>query len=557
MLLRNQEPKKFRLRRLLVPVLLVGLVYFGYGRYLNWNLNKGNEYLAAGNYEKSRLYFRKAADFPLSKGRGHDGLGALALLEGDLDEARAHFKVILGDKPRGFGGQPQIVLREFISRGDYPHAQTYVDFLKNWKGTEAWLPYSDLLAAVALGNRDLDGALAYLDNAPSELKRGELYKDLDQRCKKYSRNGLIPVLFDRNGTTLLNYDTKSKSYAFSSPTIFSGWAPRGSVGESLPADVLQNAVDTTIDLNLQKAANFAMKDFQGTMVLVQPGTGEILAAYGSGALSPCETTFEPGSVIKMLTYGLYLQSGGDTSAYAPKTYASTAMIGGKLFMDWTTQGMLPSIDEGMAVSCNLMFAQMGVDLSMGRWMKGAKQLFDGETRAGLIGEGLYGRVRHDPEDAYALGRAAIGLDYLETTALGLCLIPLAIADQGQVVHPFLFKSYHNTLGQTYRQESAKTMPDLFSGEVAAKLKTTLRAPLTSPRGTARRAAVEFVKAGMKTGTAGEQPYDSIMIGMFPIDEPKVVFALYLSGGGKCEINGALVAKRLQEQIKALAPEYLE
>ncbi len=540
-----------------MPILLVGLVYFGYGRYLKWNLDRGNEYMAAGNLEKAQIYFRKAADFPLSKGRGHDGLGALALLEGDLETARTHFKVILGDKPRAFGSQPQIVLHEFVSRGDYPNAQIYVDFLKNWKGDEGCRAFADQLAAVALGNRDLDAAKAYLASAPAELKRGDLFKELDQRLKKYSNTGLIPVLYDRNGTVLMNYDSRGKSYVFASPNLFSGWAPRGSVGESLPAEVLQNTVHTTIDLNLQKAANFAMTDFQGTMVLVQPGSGEILAAYGNGAFTPFETTFEPGSVIKLLTYGLFLQSGGDTAPYAPKTYASTALIGGKPFMDWTTQGLLPTIDEGMAVSCNLMFAQMGVDLSMGRWMKGAKLLFDGETHSGLFGEGLYGRVRRDPEDAYALGRAAIGLDYLETTSLGLCLIPLAIADQGQLVHPFLFKTYHNALGKAYRQETAKPMPELFSGAVADKLKSSLLTPLTSSRGTARRATVDFVKAGMKTGTAGERPYDCIMVGMFPLDKPKVVFALYLSAGGKCEINGALAAKRLQEQIKALAPEYLQ
>ena len=84
----------------------------------------------------------------------------------------------------------------------------------------------------------------------------------------------------------------------------------------------------------------------------------------------------------------------------------------------------------------------------------------------------------------------------------------------------------------------------------------MAASLTDKRGTARRSKVDFVESAMKTGTSGDRPFNSVMIGLFPAENPKVAFSLFLHNGGKCEYNGAVVARRLQESVRELAPEYL-
>ena len=310
-------------------------------------------------------------------------------------------------------------------------------------------------------------------------------------------------------------------------------------------------------MNLQKAAQGAMDGYQGTLVMTNPSNGQILAAYGTEGHNPLSASFEPGSVIKVLTYGTWLAEDGDKAKYAPKTWPGNLTIGGKIFYDWTTQGRLETIDQGMAVSCNLMFAQMGNDLGWSRLQSSFVRYFDNKELEGLLLPASHGHLVREPENAWELGRAAIGLDFWATSCLGLVQIPAAVANGGKLVDHQMILRYANVEGRTYRELDAPEVREMMSADQADELLNSMVASIDFSRGTARRAEVPFVKAAMKTGTAGERPFNSIMIGLFPREAPKVAFALYLDKGGKCEINGARVAKRLQEQIKALAPEYLE
>jgi cell division protein FtsI/penicillin-binding protein 2 len=98
---------------------------------------------------------------------------------------------------------------------------------------------------------------------------------------------------------------------------------------------------------------------------------------------------------------------------------------------------------------------------------------------------------------------------------------------------------------------------MFSTSTAKALLKAMKAAVEFERGTARRARVEGVNVAVKTGTAGDRPFNSIIIGILNPVNPKLVFAFELYHGGKCEINGALVAARLQSQIKVIAPQYLD
>ena len=140
--------------------------------------------------------------------------------------------------------------------------------------------------------------------------------------------------------------------------------------------------------------------------------------------------------------------------------------------------------------------------------------------------------------------------------MGLAILPACTASDGVAPSPRLFTHFSNIEGKVIREVRGESLGRLYSSETAGKLDRAMRASLTDERGTARRARVEFVDAAMKTGTSGSRPFNSVMIGAFPADNPEIAFALYLHNGGKCEYHGARVAKRLQEAVRELAPEYL-
>ena len=556
----KSSDRRFGRGSLILLLLLVGLGWLGYSKYISMNLNKANAFLVAGDYDSAEEAYGRAARFPFSKGRGNDGLGALDLLRGDVPAARAHFQDVLSRKPSGSDTVTAEILGNFIDRGQYESGRIYVDFLDKWRTKSALEPFALELVALSLGARDLAAANAYLKETRPLLQKTERYASLAKMVREYEKEGSFPVLLDRNGQQILSYNVQTGDYDFASPRSFVGWQPEGGVGpllEKMDAVDRQNRIQTTLDMNLQRAADQAMVGYKGTMILCDPKSGDILAAYGSEGYSPFLSTFEPGSVIKVLTYGMYLEGGGDVSLHAPKNYESSVRISDKIFWDWTRQGQLDTVEQGMAVSCNLMFAAMGQELSWPGLKKGFTRIFDGKNKPGFWGDASFGKIKSEPQDAWDLGRIAIGLDLMETSVLGLSLIPSSVANGGAPMVPRLFASYANIEGKIYKENKNESMGRFFSAPVATKLKASMSAAVTEKRGTARNAQVPYVETAMKTGTSGEKPFNSVMVGLFPKDNPKVTFALFLHNGGKCETHGARVAKRLLDQIKAFAPEYLE
>ncbi|MCK5220540.1 MAG: hypothetical protein KAR14_03095, partial [Candidatus Aminicenantes bacterium] len=77
------------------------------------------------------------------------------------------------------------------------------------------------------------------------------------------------------------------------------------------------------------------------------------------------------------------------------------------------------------------------------------------------------------------------------------------------------------------------------------IKSGMREVTTDPKGTGRRASVDFMDIGLKTGTAGEKSkgLDSVLTGFFPFEKPRYSFAFRLEHGGKAEYNGALFLRK--------------
>ena len=555
---RGYDEKKSGWRFVIAAVIIAALFWFGYQKFIQMNLGKANEAFAASDFDKAAKYFQRVSNLPLTKGRGLDGLGAVNLIQGNQKAARDHFQTILNRKPSKWGGDPKTLVDTFIAMGRYSAGESYREFLLQWFPEKKLKPFYADFAALALNARKPDVAKALLESAPGDDPR---YPAVLKKLETIQRQGFIAMITDRNGQPIARFNLENKMPEYATENLFEGWP--GLEGEEglmakWPEIDWEAQVQTTLDINLQKAARQAMGNYAGTMILLDPRSGDILAAYGTKDLDPFSTAFEPGSVIKVLTLGSILKENPDLKRYAPKDYPSSMTIGGKIFYDWTTQGRLKSVEEGMAVSCNLMFAQMGIDLGWPKLSSDLKRLFDRHLEAELLPEwSSLGHVFRDPEGAYELGRFSIGLDMMESTSLGISLIPSAIVNGGVLPHPRLVLGQVSLEGNVIVQTEPAQLGPIFKQEHLQTLTDAMIAAVDNERGTARRAKLDFVEAAIKTGTSGKRPFDSVMIGFMPVENPKIAFGFFLKSGGKAEINGARVAKNLQEQIKALAPAYLD
>ncbi len=553
---------KMRPIRFAIIVILACLAgYFSHRQFIRYTLGKANHALADLHDDDAKKFFARASSIPFSYSVGDDGLGALALLEGDESLANQYFQRVLTSRPSGFGAKPELVLGRFIEQGLYHRGQVYRDFLLNWKTQDQLRVHFLDFATMALGTRELAEVRRMLSNVSPLQRNTAAFTALKAMADRFEQSGEVPVVLDRNERPIVVVDIENSEHIYTVPRLFSGWPTVGDKpGELLGGletrDKL-NRIVTTLDLDVQRSAYQAMKGFAGAMVIIDPESGDIYAAYGSEGIEPFTTMFEPGSVVKLITYGFFLQDGGRVENYVPKRYPSSESISGRIFYDWTEHGRIETIEEGMAVSCNLIFAHMGIDMGWPKLRSGMRHFFDGDSKPFFFTPAKYGVLATDPEDEFQVGRAAIGLDHIKATALGLSIIPATIANQGVMPNPRLIDRVITLRGSAYRESAAIKGRKVIGAEISKLISQSMVAALNDERGTARNVEAGSIKLAAKTGTAGDRPYDAIMVGYMPLSKPRLAFAFVLKGGGKAEINGAKVTSELIRQLAVQAPAYLE
>lgn len=241
-------------------------------------------------------------------------------------------------------------------------------------------------------------------------------------------------------------------------------------------------VRTTISAKLQEAAVIALGDHYGGVVVLQPGTQQILAVAGIGldGLQP------PGSTFKMVTLTGVLQYevARPTTSFPYKTYA---LLDGVKLEDSESESCGGSLALSFAVSCNSVFAPLGVKLGAQRLVSTAErygfnhspQIPGAEESTIPPGADIQGELE--------LGSTAIGQGRVQATPLQMASVAATIA-AGGVRHTPTFTPGPRTAGQR-----------VSSIALAHQIRSMMIDVVTE--GTGASAAIPGVVVAGKTGTA--------------------------------------------------------
>jgi cell division protein FtsI/penicillin-binding protein 2 len=243
------------------------------------------------------------------------------------------------------------------------------------------------------------------------------------------------------------------------------------------------ALHTTISPAVQRAAVTALGGQLGGVVAMQPGTGQILAVAGLGIddLQP------PGSTFKMVTLSGVLQAGiADPNTTFP--YATYATLDGVKLSNANGEECGGSLTLAFAVSCNSVFAPLGVKL-------GAPRLVAMAERYGFNHEpGVPGAVESTLPAASQIqgeldvGSTAIGQGEVQASALQMAIVAATIADGGHRPQPtFALDAHPHGVATATSASVARTVRRLMIGVVR--------------EGTGTSAAIPGVTVAGKTGTA--------------------------------------------------------
>ena len=393
---------------------------------------------------------------------------------------------------------------------------------------------------------------------------------------------LARVSFNKDGFRTRSYQLAQ----YAAHITGTSWEKVGALGleESL-ADLLpQNNVQLTINSRLQRLVSKHMGWRKGSVVVIDPKTGDILAAVNQPSFNPNENSsknyhkirgnrnkplkdrafdglYEPGSICKIITAAAALETHVDLSKIFPKNNPPAVQFSGKWFRDWKNHGMVKSLKQAMDVSSNIALAYVGFEL-------GADKHYEFTNRFGFgrkfdLGFTIPGGKTYSipvaqstaplsKDDKYSLAERACGLgkDY-RITPLHAAMLAATVANKGVMMNPRLIKKVSNIAGKTIVETVPEEAGRVMTEDTAERLKEIMID--TVENGIGQAAKVDGVKVAGKTGTSrtisGGQ-LDAWFIAFAPADDPRVAIAVLGEEEGQgmkvaAPIAGAILKEWIQ------------
>ncbi|NOZ13808.1 MAG: hypothetical protein GXO69_09215 [Acidobacteria bacterium] len=303
--------------------------------------------------------------------------------------------------------------------------------------------------------------------------------------------------------------------------------------------------ESSLDEDVQKILYQSMGKWDGAFLLADRTR---LIGLCAKNMNPFQDVFEAGSVIKLVTMAAAGEQG--VSIKFPYNCNGPIRVGGRIFYDWKKHGKLNSMAESLACSCNLVFAETALRLGPEveeRWLS----RFGIDNRPFLMGElnVRFGEQRTPITGDYALARAAIGLDTAYITPYWLVRTADSLTMDGKNVLPTPFTGEEIPENGVRKLRENPSPPSLFPKQVVPDIKEGMMKAVSWKNGTGKRAAVPGIKLMLKTGTAGNSPYNSVLLGLFEVNGKPYAFGLFLKNAGRAEFNGAAVLKSALEKLR--------
>lgn len=327
-----------------------------------------------------------------------------------------------------------------------------------------------------------------------------------------------------------------------------------------------SSVDLTIDPDIQKISYEALGDMQGSVVVMDPKTGAILASvskpsYDANLLSSHNRTlisqtwktlnedktkplmnraiagdlYAPGSTFKVLVAAAALESGkydeksilpGPVSITLPGTNVQLPNYGNVA----CSSNNLVTIARALEVSCNTAFATLGMELGNEAISEMAEAFgFSKELNIPLqVTPSVFPKNLNQPQ----LAQSAIGQFDVKATPLQMAMMSAAVFNEGVIMKPHLVK----TVTSKDLKSISTTKPEQFAKPISTQTAQTLSKMMLGvvANGSAGSGKVAGVSVGGKTGTAergeGQSP-NALFTSFAYTDEKQIVVSVVVEDGG--------------------------
>ncbi|MFQ5881066.1 MAG: penicillin-binding protein 2 [Candidatus Methylomirabilales bacterium] len=355
----------------------------------------------------------------------------------------------------------------------------------------------------------------------------------------------------------------------------------------------------TIDKKLQAAAEKAFAGKRGSVVAMNPQTGEILVwvsrpsydpnlfaqrmtrdaweALASNPMHPLQNRplqaqYPPGSIFKLVVVAAALESGAmtpETTFYCPGHFT----LGRFTFEDWKKGGHgRQDLMQAIANSCNVYFYQAALRTGIGPIVRVARELGLGQQTEIGVGDEAEGLVPTPAWKQKALGESwypgdtvitGIGQGMILVTPLQVLTMVAAIANGGTIYRPWVVKRVESWGGEVVAAYGPEVLREVNLNPRV--LEFIRRAMLrVVEEGTGRSAQIAGIQVAGKTGTAQVLKKESPLsqetkdhgwfVAFAPYTDPQIAIVVIAENAGFGSVAAAPVARAV---LEAAFPQVLE
>lgn len=349
-----------------------------------------------------------------------------------------------------------------------------------------------------------------------------------------------------------------------------------------------DTVVTTIRPEVQQAAIDALGGRAGSIVALDPGTGEVLALWSFPTYDPNELAtfnddearavwerlnddparplenratrrfYNPGSTFKVVTAAAALERGlspdeefeDPVRQELPNTQATIGNFGGGL----CNGGEPLTLADAIRVSCNTTFAQIAIEIGGVALVDQAEAFGFGTDLGGqmpsIVASEVTALAKEDLDPATA-AQSAIGQRDVRVTPLQMASVAGAIGAGGTLYAPHMVRQIEDFGGSVRRDFPPSNVRQAISPRTAGLLRDMMVDVVENGTGTS--AQIPGVEVAGKTGTAerGEGRNPNVwFIGFAPAFNPTVAVAVVVEDGGDVgsEATGGAVAAPIGQQV---------
>ena len=355
---------------------------------------------------------------------------------------------------------------------------------------------------------------------------------------------------------------------------------------------------TTLDIELQQYGEMLMQGKRGSIVAIEPSTGEILAFVSSPAYDPnmlvgrergpnfsklnadkenkplinrpLSAMYPPGSTFKPFV-GLIAVNDGALEFNSGYGCGGAYVLGG-LRVGCHGHPAIPNLNVAIQYSCNAYFCNafkkeveyekfanpseglqawvdhlytFGYGKKVGIDLPGEKA---GNVPTPLYYDKIYKGWRWKASTIISLG---IGQGEITATPLQIANSYAVLANKGYYYMPHIAKRFENEEGELnrYKERVYTKIDSMLYYMILKGMEDVVKA------GTARQAQIEGITVGGKTGTA-ENPHGkdhSLFAAFAPVEDPKIAIAVVVENSGyggtyAAPIASLMIEKYINRQI---------